>query len=155
LDDATSTPSWTLLAAGIVARARIETNVEPISLDHLRAGFDDEASIQEFGSRLANYGFGTAREIRGLQRLWQKNVEALAQLRLPPELGNQLHEYHVHPLLLDTALQTLLGALPEDGEDDGDDVFLSTGIEQFALYGSPGAELWSHVTVMPHDAPDR
>jgi len=155
LDDATSTPSWTLLAAGIVARARIETNVEHISLDHLRAGFDDEASIQEFGSRLANYGFGTAREIRGLQRLWQKNGEALAQLRLPPELGNQLHEYHVHPLLLDTALQTLLGALPEDGEDDGDDVFLSTGIEQFAFYGSPGAELWSHVTVMPHDAPDR
>jgi acyl transferase domain-containing protein/acyl carrier protein len=155
LDDATSTPSWTLLASGIIAKARIQANVEQISLDHLRAGFDDEASIQEFGSRLANYGFDTAREIRGLQRLWQKNGEALAQLRLPPELINQLHEYHLHPLLLNTALQTLLAALPEDGEDDGDDVFLSTGVERFTFHTSPGAELWSHVTVMPYHASDR
>ncbi|HKR23299.1 MAG TPA: acyltransferase domain-containing protein, partial [Pyrinomonadaceae bacterium] len=142
--------SWTLHAAGNISRSR---TCENNSIDNVRANFDDEMSIEEFGSRLSNYGF--AGEIRGLQRLWQKNGEALAELRLAPELVDQLHSYRVHPFLLDTALQTLLAALPEDGEDDGDDVFLSTSVARFAFHSSPGAELWSHVTVLPHEASDR
>lgn len=143
---------WTLHAAGTVSKPRAHA-VASNSLDDVRATFVDELSIEEFGSRLANYGFSG--EIRGLQRLWPKNGEALAQLRLAPELAEQLHSYRVHPFLLDTALQTLLAALPEDGENDGDDVFLSIGVARFAFYTSPGVELWSHVTVLPYEPSDR
>ncbi|HEU4770057.1 MAG TPA: polyketide synthase dehydratase domain-containing protein, partial [Pyrinomonadaceae bacterium] len=144
--------AWTLHAAGNISKTRIRENS---SVDDVRGNFDDEVSIEEFGRRLSNYGFETADEIRGLQRLWQKNGEALAQLRLPSELVARLHDYRVHPFLLDTALQTLLAALPEDGEDDGDDVFLSTGLERFAFHTSPGAEVWSHVTVLPYETSNR
>ncbi|HEX5873640.1 MAG TPA: beta-ketoacyl synthase N-terminal-like domain-containing protein, partial [Pyrinomonadaceae bacterium] len=146
--------AWILHAAGTISKARIQNTIAGNDLlDNLRAGFDDEASIREFGRRLASYGF--AEEIRGLQRLWQKDGEALAQLRLSPELVDQLHSFRVHPFLLDTALQTLLAAMPEDGQDDGDDVFLSTGVERFVFYASPGVELWSHVTVLPYEPSDR
>ncbi|HEU4713547.1 MAG TPA: SDR family NAD(P)-dependent oxidoreductase [Pyrinomonadaceae bacterium] len=146
---------WTLHAAGTVCKPQIKTDLVDHSIDQLVATFADELSIEEFGSRLANYGFASAGEIKGLQRLWPRNGEALAQLRLTPELVDQLHSYRVHPFLLDTALQTLLAALPEDGEDDGDDVFLSTGVERFVFHASPGVELWSRVTVRPYDASDR
>lgn len=142
---------WTLHAAGTVCKQ--QRNTDLVSIDQLVATFVDELSTAEFGSRLANYGFSG--EIRGLERLWPRNGEALAQLRLAPVLVDQLHSYRVHPFLLDTALQTLLAALPEDGEDDGDDVFLSTGVERFVFHASPGVEVWSHVTVRPYDASDR
>ena len=144
--------AWTLHAAGNISKTRV---CENSSVDDIRGNFDNEVSIEEFGQRLSNYGFETAHEIKGLQRLWQKNGEALAQLRLPSELVERLHDYRVHPFLLDTALQTLLAALPEDGEDDGDDVFLSTGLERFACHTSPGAEVWSHVTVLPYETSNR
>lgn len=155
LDEERATASWTLHAAGIVSKSRTHANPRDKSIDQLRADFDDELPVELFGRRLANYGFATAGEVRGLQRLWQKNGEALAHVRLPLELVDQLYSYRVHPFLLDTALQTLLAALPEDGEDDGDDVFLSTGVEQFAFHTTPGVELWSHVTVLPYEPSDR
>lgn len=147
--------AWTLHAAGTVSKPRTHANPENTSFDHLRAAFDDEQSIEEFGRRLATYGFATDGRINGLQRLWQKNGESLAQLRLAPELVDQLHSHCVHPFLLDTALQTLLAVLPEDGEDDGDDVFLSTRVARFTFHASPGVELWSHVSVLPYEASDR
>ena len=147
--------TWTLHAAGTVSKPQTQANPENSSIDHLRAAFDDEQSIEEFGRRLHNYGFATDGRIRGFERLWQKNGESLAQLQLAPELVEQLHSHRFHPFLLDTALQTLLAALPEDGEDDGDDVFLSTRVARFTFYASPGVELWSHVSVLPYDASDR
>lgn len=150
LDEASE--SWTLHAAGVVQKSRIQdTNSEKRAIDDLYDGFVAE-SIDEFGQRLAKYGFP---EFKGIERLWQKDGEALAQLRLPPDLVEQLHSYHVHPFLLDTALQTLLAALPEDGIDDPDDAYLSTGVERFAFQASPGTELWSHVTVQPYEAGNR
>ncbi len=150
LDEEGST--WTLHAAGTVVKTRIQE--EKRSIDDLIKGLVAE-SIEEFGLRLAKYGFPAADELKGIDRLWQKDGEALAQLRLPSDLVERLQAYRVHPFLLDTALQTLLAALPEDGDDGPDDVFLSTGVERFSFQTSPGAELWSHVTVLPYEAGNR
>jgi NADPH:quinone reductase-like Zn-dependent oxidoreductase/SAM-dependent methyltransferase/NADP-dependent 3-hydroxy acid dehydrogenase YdfG/acyl carrier protein len=82
---------------------------------------------------------------RSIAELWRRDDEVLARIEPPAGIDLSLDGYHVHPALLDAALQSLALAsaavLPADG------VVLPVSIRRVELYASPGARFWSHASV--------
>src|SRR5260370_17426426 len=80
---------------------------------------------------------------QGIERLWRGEGEALGEIRIPACLEDQLNEYRLHPVLLDSCCQGLLGAMTgaEQGHDIQRRLYLPVRIEKGAYYRTPGQYL--------------
>ena len=54
------------------------------------------------------------------------------------------NQYHAHPTLLDSCFQVIIATLPQTLFEQGDALYLPTGIRSFQLHTRPGPRVWSH-----------
>ncbi len=145
------TNNWTHHASG---KARICT------------GEKDKQNLQEIRDRCAeeldqNYcyplfediGLNYGSTFQGIQKVWRRQGEALAQIQTPEELIPEFENYTFHPAMLDACLHTLFCSLSLDGQDSDmrGDVYLPVSIRQFRFYRRPSLQMWSHVVLKERD----
>jgi acyl transferase domain-containing protein len=83
---------------------------------------------------------------QGIHRVWRRDGEALADVRLPAGLRADAPSLDVHPALLDACFQALAAALPAAAREAGG-TFLPQALARFRIREPIPARVWSHATV--------
>ena len=123
--------------------------------DEIRARCQEEVDVGAYYERLRGEGIELGPRFQGIQRLWRGDGEALGLVTLPEELTAEADAYHVHPILLDAALQVLGAALSSAAPDAaGDGALMLATIQSFRCHRRPGRRLLSHALALP-GGPDR
>ncbi len=151
--------SWTLQASAQINDTENHKSVHnPVHLDvqkfilqvtgSLPIEKEDLRSLpaNEFYHQLQDQGLEYGESFRGIQKLWQGDGEAIAQIQLPKDLSQDLQTplYKLHPVLLDASFQTLGALLSQP--------YLPVGCDRFQLFQPLGDRVWSHVQITSRNA---
>jgi len=151
--------AWTLHASGDM-RMEVPDFVrcaeEQYSLDEIRARCPQRKIAAELYTSMRNAGLEYGPDFQGVQQLWCGQREALGEVRFPPAVipvsqanGNSDGVW-MHPALLDSCLQVLAAALPEDKTGAGRKrIYLPSGVASLRFLARSGARLFSHCVVRP------
>jgi acyl transferase domain-containing protein/acyl-CoA synthetase (AMP-forming)/AMP-acid ligase II/acyl carrier protein len=152
--------SWTLHASGDM-RMEIADFVrcaeEQYSLDEIRARCPRRKTAAGFYETLKNAGLEYGPSFQGVQQLWCGDREALGEVRLSSatisfcDADGNSEGASMHPALLDSCLQVLAAALPEDKtESIRKWTYLPTGVTTLRFLSRPNeTRLFSHCVVRP------
>ncbi len=130
--------TWKRHATGKVAAVAPVSASRP--LDEIKAHCTREMSVTDHYEAMAAIGAAFGPGFRGLSRLWQGENEMLGWIELPDEIATDAGLYHMHPALLDAALQTLTAA-------HADRLYLPISVDRYEVYGKAGTRVWSHAQV--------
>ena len=135
--------AWTLHASGRLALA--DTEESTLDLGAARARCADEVGGEEFYRRLAQRGNDWGPCFRGLAHVWRGPNEAVAEVRAPQALTDDLERYRFHPALADAAGHALAATIPLEasaGRLGG--AFVGGALDRFVLYRAPRGRLFTH-----------
>ncbi len=127
---------WTLHSIGKCCSYSLPLSIDKIDLEP----FFETVSINEseiykaFSTNSLEYG----PHFRGIKKLWKKGNEALAEIKILDE--NEA--YHLHPAVLDSAFQALIGTL-DHGFLKGY-IILPTHIDQIIYHKLPASTLFCY-----------
>jgi acyl transferase domain-containing protein/acyl carrier protein/SAM-dependent methyltransferase len=111
-------------------------------------GLNSEECYQQFQQHGFNYGPG----FRSIKELFFNKTEAVARLQLPDSLEREFRSFNLHPSLLDGALQTVLGLLKP--EDDNQTVYVPFALGEIEQHQPLTQTVYAHVTFSQNDQPD-
>lgn len=139
---------WIRHATGTIASSAQGSPKQP-ALATLRSHFTEAAVptagfYQQLRQQQLNYGSC----FQAVQQIWQSQGQALSQLQLPQSLTADQGCYHLHPVILDGAFQTVAACVDEVRAG----LYLPVGIESLRLYGSADRQVWSQVQVQCVDS---
>ena len=151
--------AWTLHASGEMRTEASDAAycaAGQYGLDEIQARCARRKTHEDLYSSLENAGLNYGPSFQGVQQLWCGDHEALAEVHLPPGLISEGQPtagsdgYWIHPALLDSCLQVLAAALPEDRAASGQNwAYLPSGVASVRFVARPGARLFSHAAVRP------
>jgi acyl transferase domain-containing protein/acyl-CoA synthetase (AMP-forming)/AMP-acid ligase II/NADPH:quinone reductase-like Zn-dependent oxidoreductase/acyl carrier protein len=151
--------AWTLHASGdmrMEAADFARCAEEQYSLDEIRARCPRRKTAAELYGQLRNAGLEYGPSFQGVQQLWCGHREALGEVRLPPavisvcQTNGKSDGGSIHPALLDSCMQVLAAALPEDRTGSGRKrTYLPTGLTSLRFWARPDARIFSHCVVRP------
>ena len=131
-------PSWTCYASGKLQLQTEEAILHQVDL--LSMTQNKEAySVTDFYQHRHERGIDYGPVFQGLQQLWKRENQVVAQIQLPQQLVSEVEDYKLHPVLLDICFQVGVATLPELPEDE---TFLTIGLERLQIYHQPLAKLW-------------
>ena len=134
---------WVLHASARLARAVAAAPAfEPLS--DLQARIAREIGIEDYYGSFRDVGFDYRPAFRTIERLWRRDGEALALLRVPEAAGSAAG-FQLHPVLLDGGLQATFAALLDRQPWTFQ---LPASIERVQLLGAPATCLWCHVQAL-------
>ncbi len=84
---------------------------------------------------------------RGIERVWQGDLESLGLVRLPDTLASNRDVSVFHPALLDACLQTVIAADRDFCQRNGG-LYLPHEIESVRLFREPSARVWAHARLL-------
>ena len=140
-------PSWTLHVFGKVGVHEQAQTPAQVDLAAMQARCTEELSGEDYYQRFSEGGIALG-SFRPIAHLWRRDGEALGQIRLSDEVGLEAGAYQLHPALLNACFQVLGAAFPATGAQE---TYLPVGIERAAVFGRPGPDMWSHVSLRPGD----
>ncbi|UFP94731.1 type I polyketide synthase [Gloeobacter morelensis] len=141
---------WKVLATGELVRA---TDTQKLYRPDFAAPLSPE-SVEAFYRRIRAAGLDLGPKLQGVRQVERRDGEALGYLQLPEGLEAEASLYQIHPVMLDSCLQVLAGALPTAGEQafHGNDVHIPVHFERIRYHGSPArGQLRSHVRMRPRE----
>ncbi|MDQ5910383.1 MAG: polyketide synthase PksL, partial [Pseudomonadota bacterium] len=98
-------------------QGRLQTGLTPtvevLDLAAIRQRCPVTTTGEALYQRLRNMGFHYGPGFQALEQLWSNGVETLARLRQPAHLPEDVRQSPLSPSLLDAALQSLIGLLPD------------------------------------------
>ncbi len=141
--DAPAGTAWTLHATAEVGPAPAAAPAA-LDLSAIRRRCPDRMDVAAAYARFASLGVNYGPTFQGVRALWSGPGEALAEVALVP--GLEVEGYGAHPVLLDAALQVVLGAL---GAQMGG-ALLPFELGRFAVHLPAASSAWVHVRL---DAP--
>lgn len=133
---------------------RIHTGIQDFekqyySLEDLKKRIQNELPLKCIYPEKPRKGITHASGFQAVQKLWQGDGEALAQIQLPEKLSAEAEKFHVHPVLMDAALHFWRVALPGQLEQIADDSFyLPMAFNRIRCYRKLEGHLWSHITYL-------
>jgi acyl transferase domain-containing protein/acyl-CoA synthetase (AMP-forming)/AMP-acid ligase II/NADPH:quinone reductase-like Zn-dependent oxidoreductase/NAD(P)-dependent dehydrogenase (short-subunit alcohol dehydrogenase family)/acyl carrier protein len=150
---------WTLHASGDM-RMEVSDLVrcaeEQYSLDEIRGRCPQRKTAAELYASLRDAGLEYGPSFQGVAQLWCGHREALGEVRLPLaviplyQTNGKSDGTWIHPALLDSCMQALAAALPEDRTGSGRKrLYLPSGVASLRFLARPGARLFSHCVVRP------
>jgi acyl transferase domain-containing protein len=142
--------SWILNSSGKLRNLTERPAEKTIALTEIRKRCRKLITKAECYQTFASVGLNYGPMFQGIERLWRGVGEALAEIRIPAGLTDQLSEYRLHPALLDSSFQVLLGA--EKGGEGVHDVqrslYLPVRIEKVDYYRVPGGYLLGYARLL-------
>jgi NAD(P)-dependent dehydrogenase (short-subunit alcohol dehydrogenase family)/SAM-dependent methyltransferase/acyl carrier protein len=134
---------WRLHASGRVLALEAAAVPPGEPPDTIRGRLGAEAAPHALYESLARLGLEFGPAFRCIEAVAHGEGEALATLRLPPELAAEAASYRVHPALLDSCLQ-VLGAAFVGAAGEPADPFLLVGLDSLRVHRRPGERLLCH-----------
>lgn len=129
---------WTLHASGSVGRPADPPEAAAGAVDdleELRARCDAELSGDEFYRMMRENGNDWGPAFQGVERVWRRGEEAVAEGRPPPEIGGDLGSYVFHPALADATGHVLSAVILGDTSHAiGNRAMVATGIEEVRIH---------------------
>ncbi|MDC8758420.1 SDR family NAD(P)-dependent oxidoreductase [Janthinobacterium fluminis] len=115
----------------------------PLTLDlaRLRQVCTEEVPAAQLYARFRRQGLAYGPAHQALTALYRGEGTLLARLELPPAVAATASRFHLHPSLLDGALQALLGFAPE--EQDGMRTALPFALQELQVLGDCGERMWA------------
>jgi myxalamid-type polyketide synthase MxaB len=150
----TGDDDWKLHVTGNVRLGSVQNGplLNDISLTDVLARCQENLDVSTYYAGLREIGLEYGPGFQGIKRLWRRDGEVLGQVELPDTLATEVGHYHLHPALLDAALQLSLAALPETQEKSPmTAAYLPTGLKRLGIYRRSLNRLWGHVLVKPED----
>jgi acyl transferase domain-containing protein/acyl-CoA synthetase (AMP-forming)/AMP-acid ligase II/acyl carrier protein len=151
--------AWTLHASGDMRMEVAEfarCTEEQYSLDEIRARCTQRKTAADLYASLKNAGLEYGPSFQGVQQLWCGHREALGEVRLPPGALSSCNNNGkpdgnwIHPALLDSCVQVLAAALPEDTTASARKwTYLPSGVANLRFLARPDARIFSHCVVRP------
>ncbi|MGD8909000.1 MAG: SDR family NAD(P)-dependent oxidoreductase, partial [Chromatiales bacterium] len=114
----------------LVIASLIEASTEELSADQVYAELD---------ARGLQYG----EYFRGVKKIWRRDGEVVARIEAHSRLQLPAADYQLHPTILDACFQSLLSAIPAQG-NDGRQIYIPVSIGQLRCYARPGAVVYCH-----------
>lgn len=145
--DVASGPSgpWTLHATGTAVVGSDGREPEEMEeMEALRSRCPTRLDPPVFYGGLAARGYHFGPRLQGVEELWVGEDESVARVRIPQACSEDPTGYHVHPLLLDAALQAVGPALGAGDEA----TYLPVAVERFVVAADPGGSAWVHCVVV-------
>jgi acyl transferase domain-containing protein/acyl carrier protein len=151
--------AWTLHASGDMRMEAVDfgrCDEEQFSLDEIRARCPQRKTSTELYAQLKNAGLDYGPAFQCVQQLWCGEREALGEVRTPSsspataQAAAKSDTNAIHPALLDSGLQVLAAALPDEGTNSGRKrIYLPSGVASLRFLAQPGARLFSYCVVRP------
>ncbi|HYU00407.1 MAG TPA: amino acid adenylation domain-containing protein [Gemmatimonadales bacterium] len=147
--------AWTLHATATFVPERAGEAPEPGDLAAMRREIAEEVPRDEVYQALATQGLDYGPTLRGIERVWRRNGEALGCVSLTELLRHETDAYQIHPAVLDAALQVLAATAVTSAGQGSDDCYVPVGCRRVRLDRRPagGETLWSHTVLEPGTAP--
>ncbi len=101
-----------------------------------------EYSIEAFYTERKQCGYQFSGDFCSLKRIYKNQGQALAHA----QCSNLSGHYHLHPVLLDAAIQCVLALILFEESDPCS--YIPFNVERFALWGAVESELWSHAKLV-------
>ncbi|WP_394849275.1 SDR family NAD(P)-dependent oxidoreductase [Pendulispora brunnea] len=109
-----------------------------LDVQALSARLPEAVSASDLYASLARRGLRYGPAFRGVERVQRAENELLAWLSLPEGLDER--GYHLHPVLLDAALHSVLALANDDGAHD----IVPVAIDRVHFFATPGRRLLAH-----------
>ncbi|MBL8164704.1 MAG: SDR family NAD(P)-dependent oxidoreductase, partial [Anaerolineae bacterium] len=134
---------WKLHASGSLVSGQVAPSAQ-VDLAVVRARCAETVSGEAHYQHLFDNGLTFGESLHGIQSIWRRDGEVLAEIRLPERAAAEFGAYQFHPALLDACLQALAWAQPRTN-----DVYLPLSIEAFHMFRQPATQVYSHVQIQP------
>jgi acyl transferase domain-containing protein/NADPH:quinone reductase-like Zn-dependent oxidoreductase/acyl carrier protein len=132
-----SDEAWTLHAGGRVLREATDIRLKrAFGLLPKRAP-DFTAAGHTALTRAAGLDYGPA--FQAVREGWIDGTIVVAALEMPPVVAEQIHQYHLHPALLDCAFQLIIHLLRDRAAELSELTFVPTRIGRMSYRGGWGA----------------
>ena len=149
--------AWTLHASGDMRMEAPDFGrcaEEQYCLEEIQARCPRRITSGDLYASLRHAGLEYGPAFQGVEQLWSGDREALGEVRLSSVLISQANEKSdctsIHPALLDSCLQVLAAALPEDKTNSGRKwIYLPIGVASVRFFAPPDGRLFSHCVVRP------
>jgi acyl transferase domain-containing protein/threonine dehydrogenase-like Zn-dependent dehydrogenase len=122
---------------------------EKVDIEALRRRLTDDVSPDALYDSLAKRGLRYGRRFQAvgsLRRSTSEGGEVLAGLVLPEDVDAQ--GYHLHPVMLDGAFQSLIASVDEGPRED----LIPVGIDRIHFFGGSSPVAYSHGRIVRADA---
>jgi acyl transferase domain-containing protein/selenocysteine lyase/cysteine desulfurase len=144
--------SWRLHAAGRVHTIPPGTTPRPLmadTLEEIRSRCIEELTGGAYYRMLQERGVEYGASFQRIERLWRRDGEAVAMLRVPWSSTQEDGPYLLHPVLLDACCQLLIATLPGGGPEGESLVHVLKRVNTVSVFCPPPAQLWSHLRLRP------
>ncbi|MDB9517358.1 thioester reductase domain-containing protein [Roseofilum reptotaenium CS-1145] len=132
---------WKLHSEGKIYPQPIAKSRAKIDLEQYKRDCSQAIEVQKHYQLCGSTGLKHGRSFQGLKQLWKGEGKALAEIALPEELIGEVTNYHIHPALLDVAIQITGHAL--GNIETGDKTYLPVGVEKLKLYRQAISQAWA------------
>ena len=129
--------------AKVYSSGRIPENVD---IEDLRRRLTDDVPPDALYASLAKRGLRYGSRFQPVRSLRRTTGEVLAGLALPE--GVDAQGYHLHPVLLDGAFQSLIASVDDGPRED----LIPVGIDRIHYIGGPSTVAYSHGRIVRADA---
>jgi acyl transferase domain-containing protein len=113
--------------------------------EHMSAG---ELGPEEIYAAFERTGLHYGPAHRGITTIYRGDGQSLAQLRLPPVVESSEQEYLLHPSIMDSAVQALIG-LTADLRQLVDKPFVPFALQYLHVVAGCGRDMWAWVRNSP------
>lgn len=140
--------NWIRHAAGSVELGDSD-NFNHESVEAVMDRCPNKIEKQDCYGRLSKIGYEYGSHFQAIDELRTGDGEAVARLRMPEKIECKQNEYLLHPVILDGAFQTFLGASLLDGSIESSSVYLPVEIGEIGYHASDGCPdaLWCHARI--------
>ncbi len=139
---------WKTHASGTISQG---TTLSTISLSDARAQCQTEMPMDDYYARMKMLGVEFGERFQGLSQLWRNASinQAIARIQISDSLATEIRDYHLHPALLDQALQTFGAAfLPLQSNQ----VYLPIAFDRVCWHAHPGEARDLAVNAVLHES---
>jgi acyl transferase domain-containing protein/acyl carrier protein len=136
--------NWTLHANGRIIND-IPVAVEPVAMDEIKLNCDTEIDVEKLYAKLSEHGLQYGPEFQRIRSLWRGNGEVISEIAKMDKPDGE-SPYHLHPAILDAALQSLIAGLDWDPSDKR--TFVPVGIKRISHHHRLSGQCWSYGRVV-------
>lgn len=144
--------TWSVRSIGRMNHLGDAFESRPLSLPELATRILEPVDVAELYERLQRGGLQLGPSFRGMTRAWREDMEALAEVHVPPALRSDAHRHSIHPAALDACFQVVFAILGRGSKVEFG-VYIPVRVERIRFHKSPsGTRLWSYIRASHFDA---
>jgi acyl transferase domain-containing protein/acyl carrier protein len=136
--------NWTLHANGRIINDR-PVAAQTLVMDEIRLRCDTQVDTKNLYTRLSEHGLQYGPEFQRIRGLWRGAGEVLSEIA-EVDGNDSGSAYHIHPTILDAALQSLIAGLDWDASDKR--TFVPVGIKRIAHHRRLNGNYWSYGRIL-------